>query len=139
MGATSQEEVFFHKKVILEINEEEVLRDQEIEITGFARDENSLAISGLDLSFVWGDNEIDGISTTDFGGSYSKIYLVPNAQLLGKVIVQVSFDNTTQPYYDNASKTVEFTVVSETSIFIPDTELVRGSTVWFNGTILDDR
>jgi len=139
LGATSQEEVFFHKKVILEINEEEVLRDQEIEITGFARDENSLAISGLDISFVWGDNEIDGISTTDFGGSYSKIYLVPNAQLLGKVIVQVSFDNTTQPYYDNASKTVEFTVVSETSIFIPDTELVRGSTVWFNGTILDDR
>ena len=139
LETTSQKEVFFHKKVIIEINEEEVLRNQEIEITGFARDENSLAISGIDLSFIWGDNEIDGISTTEFGGSYSKTYLVPNAQLLGKVTVQVNFDNTTQPYYDNASKTIEFTVVSETSIFIPDTELVRGSTVWFNGTILDDR
>ena len=28
---------------------------------------------------------------------------------------------------------------SETLIFIPDTELVRGSDVWFNGSILDDR
>ena len=119
LGATSQEEVFFHKKVIIEVNEEQVLRDQEIEITGFARDENSLAISGIDLSFKWGDNEIDGGSTTKFGGSFSKDYLVPNAQLLGKIIVEVNFDNSTQPFYDNASKTVEFTVVSEISIFIP--------------------
>ena len=139
LGATSQEEVFFHKKVIIEVNEEQVLRDQEIEITGFARDENSLAISGIDLSFKWGDNEIDGVSTTIFGGSFSKDYLVPNAQLLGKITVEVNFDNSTQPFYDNASKTVEFTVVSETLIFIPDTELVRGSDVWFNGSILDDR
>ena len=139
LPANSQKQVFFHKKVILEINEEEVLRDQEIDITGFARDENSLAISGIDISFNWGGNEVDGLSTTGFGGSYSKTYLVPNAQLLGKVLVEVSFDNSTQPYYDNASKTVEFTVVSETSIFIPDTELIRGSTIWFNGTILDDR
>ena len=115
------------------------MRDQEIKITGFARDENSLAISGIDLSFKWGDNEIDGVSTTIFGGSFSKDYLVPNAQLLGKITVEVNFDNSTQPFYDNASKTVEFTVVSETSIFIPDTELVRGSDVWFNGSILDDR
>ena len=139
LGATSQEEVFFHKKVIIDVNEEQVLRDQEIEITGFARDENSLAISGIDLSFKWGDNQIDGVSTTIFGGSFSKDYLVPNAQLLGKITVEVNFDNSTQPFYDNASKTVEFTVVSETSIFIPDTELVRGSDVWFNGSILDDR
>lgn len=139
LGATSQEEVFFHKKVIIEVNEEQVLRDQEIEITGFARDENSLAISGIDLSFKWGGNEIDGVSTTTFGGSFSKNYLVPNAQLLGKITVEVNFDNTTQPFYDNASKTVEFTVVSETLIFIPDTELVRGSDIWFNGSILDDR
>lgn len=139
LGVNSQKDVFFHKQVVLELNEIEVLRNQEVELTGFARDENSLAISGIDLSFVWGDNELDGSSTTGFGGSYLKDYLVPNAQLLGKVTVQVIFDNTSQPYYDNASKTVEFTVVSETSIFIPDTELVRGSTVWFNGTILDDR
>ena len=139
LGAISEKEVFFHKKVIIEVNEEQVLRDQEIEITGFARDENSLAISGIDLSFTWGDNEVAGTSTTEFGGSYSKIYQVPNAQLLGKVTVQVSFDNSTQPYYDNATEIVEFTVVSETSIIIPDTELVRGSTVWFNGSILDDR
>ena len=104
LGATSQEEVFFHKKVIIEVNEEQVLRDQEIEITGFARDENSLAISGIDLSFKWGGNEIDGVSTTTFGGSFSKNYLVPNAQLLGKITVEVNFDNTTQPFYDNASK-----------------------------------
>ena len=78
-----------------------------------------LAISGIDLSFKWGDNEIDGVSTTIFGGSFSKDYLVPNAQLLGKITVEVNFDNSTQPFYDNASKTVEFTVVSETSIFIP--------------------
>ena len=139
LGATAQETVYFHKKVIILINEEQVLRDKEVEITGFARDENSLAISGIDLSFYWGENEIAGKSTTDFGGTYSKTYLVPNAQLLGKVFVQVIFDNTTQPYYDNASKTIEFTVVSETSILIPDVDLVRGSTVWFNGTILDDR
>ena len=139
LAVNSEKEVFFHKKVIIELNEEQVLRDQEIEITGFARDENSLAISGIDLSFIWGDNEVNGKSTTGFGGSYSKIYQVPNAQLLGKVTVQVSFDNSTQPYYDNATQTAEFTVVSETLIMIPDTELVRGSTVWFNGSILDDR
>ena len=140
LEASVQEVVYFHKKVIIQIEEnEQVLRDKEIEITGFARDENSLAISGIDLSFVWGENEIADLSTTDFGGSYSKTYLVPNAQLLGKVLVQVNFDNTTQPYYDNASNTIEFTVVSETSILIPDTDLVRGSSVWFNGTILDDR
>ena len=139
LEALSQKEIFFHKKVILEINEEQVLRDQEITITGFARDENSLAISGIDLSFIWGDNDIAGVSTTEFGGSYSKVYQVPNAQLLGKVTVQVKFDNSTQPFYDNASESIEFTVVSETLISIPDTELVRGSTVWFNGTILDDR
>ena len=139
LGVNAQKEIYFHKKVIIVINEEQVLRDKEIDITGFARDENSLAIPGIDLSFVWGDNEIDGVSTTDFGGTYSKVYLVPNAQLLGKVLVQVKFDNTTQPYYDNATKTIEFTIVSETSIFIPDAELVRGSPVWFNGTILDDR
>ena len=45
----------------------------EIEITGFARDENSLAISGIDLSFIWGDNEVDGVSTTIFGGEFLKI------------------------------------------------------------------
>ena len=39
LGATSQKKVFFHKKVIIDVNEEQVLRDQEIEITGFARDE----------------------------------------------------------------------------------------------------
>ena len=139
LGATYQKEVFFHKKVIIEVNSEQVLRDQEIVISGFARDENSLAINGIDLSFKWGDNEIDGVSTTMFGGSYSKNFLVPNAQVLGKVVVEVNFDNSTQPFYDNASKTVEFTVVSETLIFIPDTELVRGSDIWFNGTILDDR
>ena len=139
LETTSQKEVFFHKKVIIDVNEEQVLRDQEIAISGFARDENSLAINGIDLSFKWGDNEVDGISTTIFGGSYSKNFLVPNAQVLGKVTVEVNFDNSTQPFYDNATKTVEFTVVSETSIFIPDTELVRGSDVWFNGSILDDR
>ena len=83
--------------------------------------------------------KLTGVSTTTFGGSFSKNYLVPNAQLLGKITVEVNFDNTTQPFYDNASKTVEFTVVSETLIFIPDTELVRGSDIWFNGSILDDR
>ena len=69
LGATYQKEVFFHKKVIIEVNSEQVLRDQEIVISGFARDENSLAINGIDLSFKWGDNEIDGVSTTMFGGS----------------------------------------------------------------------
>ena len=53
--------------------------------------------------------------------------------------VQFLFDNTTSPYYDNASAEVDFTVVSETLIYLPDTEIVRGEIVWFNGTVFDDR
>ena len=120
------------------MEEQQVLRDSEITITGFARDETSLGIAGIDLSFVWGENTLDDVSTTNFGGSYSKTYLVPNAQVLGKVDVQVFFENTTAPYYDNATETVKFPVVSETVINLPDIEIIRGETVWFNGTIFDD-
>ena len=132
-------DVYLHRKVFLTMEEQQVLRDTEITMTGFARDETSLGIAGIDLSFVWGENTLDDVSTTNFGGSYSKTYLVPNAQVLGKVDVQVFFDNTTAPYYDNATETVKFTVVSETVINLPDIEIIRGETVWFNGTIFDDR
>ena len=73
-----------------------------IKIQGFARDESSFGIAEIDLQFYWGDNELDGTEATLFGGSYSKSYMVPNAQLLGKVKVSVIFDNTTSPFYDNA-------------------------------------
>ncbi len=139
LSDTSSVSVYLHRKVIIFIEEKQVLRDSDIMITGFARDELSFGISGIDLTFVWGVNDLDGFSTTEFGGSFSKNYLVPNAQVLGKVSVQAVFDNTTAPYYDNASTTVQFTVVSETVIFLPDQEIVRGETIWFNGTILDDR
>ena len=131
--------VYLHRKVFLTTEEQEVLRDTAIQIEGFARDESSFGISGLELSFVWGDNTLDETSTTNFGGSYSKEYLIPNAQLLGKVLVQVIFDNTTSPFHDNATHEVEFTVWSETVISLPDIEIVRGESIWFNGTIFDDR
>ncbi|MDG1543429.1 MAG: hypothetical protein P8R34_00415, partial [archaeon] len=131
--------VYLHRKVFLTTEEQEVLRDTAIQIEGFARDESSFGISGLELSFVWGDNTLDETSTTNFGGSYSKEYLIPNAQLLGKVVIQVIFDNTTSPFHDNATHEVEFTVWSETVISLPDIEIVRGESIWFNGTIFDDR
>ena len=139
LEALDNTDVYLHRKVFLTMEEQQVLRDTEITMTGFARDETSLGIAGIDLSFVWGENTLDDVSTTNFGGSYSKTYLVPNAQVLGKVDVQVFFDNTTAPYYDNATETVKFTVVSETVINLPDLEIIRGETVWFNGTIFDDR
>ena len=132
-------DVYLHRKVFLNIEEQQVLRNEEASIEGFARDESSLGIAGLELLFTWGANTLDDKATTTFGGSYSKNYLVPNAQVLGKVKVQVLFDNTTSPYYDNASTEVDFTVVSETLIYLPDMEIVRGDTVWFNGTVFDDR
>ena len=131
--------VYLHRKVTITVEEEQVLRDSEVLISGFARDELSLGIQGIDISFVWGDNDLDGLSTTEFGGSFSKNYLVPNAHVLGKVSIEAIFDNTTMPYYDNASTTVQFTVVSETIIFLPDQEIIRGEDIWFNGTINDDR
>ena len=91
-------DVYLHRKVFLNIDEEQVLRDQETSIEGFARDGSSFGIAGLVLSFVWGDNSLDDMVTTSFGGSYSQSYLVPNAHVLGKVKVQVLFDNTTSPY-----------------------------------------
>ncbi len=136
IGSTN---VYLHRKVFLNIDEQQVLRDQETTIDGFARDGSSFGIPGLVLSFIWGDNSLDDMVTTSFGGSYSKSYLVPNAHVLGKVTVQVLFDNTTSPYYDNASAEVDFTVVSETLIYLPDAEIVRGESVWFNGTVFDDR
>ena len=132
-------DVYLHRQVFLDIEEKQVLRDEITEIEGYARDESSLGIAGLQLSFTWGDNTLDDKATTEFGGSYLQSYLVPNAQVLGKVTVTVLFDNTTSPYYDNASAEVEFTVVSETVIHLPDVEIVRGEQVWFNGTIFDDR
>ena len=139
LEASSSEDTYLHRKVFLTMEEQQVLRDTVVTITGFARDESSLGIAGIDLSFVWGENSLDGVSTTNFGGSYSMDYLVPNAQVLGKVDVQVIFDNTTSPYYDNATETIKFTVVSETVIHLPDLEIIRGEPVWFNGTIFDDR
>ena len=139
LGGTADVEVYLHRKVFLSIEEDQVLRDTEIIMAGFARDESSFGISGIDLSFVWGENSLDDVATTTFGGSYTKSYLVPNAQVLGKVEVQVIFDNTTSPFYDNATEIVEFTVVSETVINLPDMEVVRGDTIRFNGTIFDDR
>lgn len=136
---TASVDVYLHRKVFLTTEEQEVLRDTTVQIQGFARDESSFGISGLELSFVWGDNTLDETSTTNFGGSYSKEYLIPNAQLLGKVVIQVIFDNTTSPFHDNATHEVEFTVWSETVISLPDIEIVRGESIWFNGTIFDDR
>jgi len=139
LADTASTDIYLHRKVFLTMDEQQVLRDTEVTITGFARDGSSFGIAGIDLSFIWGENSLDDVSTTNFGGSYSKNYLVPNAQVLGKVEVQVIFDNTTSPFYDNATETVEFTVVSETLIYLPDLEIIRGETVWFNGTIFDDR
>jgi len=139
LATSGSTDVYLHRQVFLNIEEKQVLRDVETEIVGYARDESSLGIAGLELSFTWGDNTLDDKATTEFGGSYFKNYLVPNAQVLGKVTVIVLFDNTTSPYYDNASAEVDFTVVSETVISLPDIEIVRGEKVWFNGTIFDDR
>ena len=132
-------DIYLHRKVYIEIEEKQALRDAEIKIQGFARDESSFGIAEIDLQFYWGDNELDGTEATLFGGSYSKSYMVPNAQLLGKVKVSVIFDNTTSPFYDNATSEIDFTVVSETLIHLPDMEIIRGEKVWFNGTIFDDR
>ena len=139
LADTATTDIYLHRKVFLTMEEQQVLRDTEVMIAGFARDESSFGIAGIELSFIWGENSLDDVSTTNFGGSYSTNYLVPNAQVLGKVEVQVIFDNTTSPFYDNATETVEFTVVSETVIHLPDLEIIRGETVWFNGTIFDDR
>ena len=139
LADTASVDIYLHRQVIITTEEQQVLRDTAIQIEGFARDESSYGIAGLELSFVWGDNTLDETSTTNFGGSYSKEYLIPNAQLLGKVLIQVIFDNTTSPFHDNATQEIEFTVWSETIISLPDIEIVRGALVWFNGTIFDDR
>ena len=139
LADTASVGIYLHRQVIITTEEQQVLRDTTIQIEGFARDESSYGIAGLELSFVWGDNTLDETSTTNFGGSYSKEYLIPNAQLLGKVLIQVIFDNTTSPFHDNATQEIEFTVWSETVISLPDIEIVRGAPVWFNGTIFDDR
>ena len=139
LGDIGSTDIYLHRKVFLTIEEQQVLRDTEVIISGFARDESSFGIAGIDLSFVWGENPLDGVSTTNFGGSYSKDYLIPNAQVLGKISVQVTFDNTTAPFYDNATGEIDFTVVSETFIHLPDMEIIRGEPIWFNGTIFDDR
>tara|TARA_B110000881_G_scaffold129655_1_gene113921 strand:+ start:1 stop:4191 length:4191 start_codon:yes stop_codon:yes gene_type:complete len=139
LADTASVNIYLHRHVFLTIDEQQVLRDTAVQIEGFARDESSFGIAGLELSFVWGDNTLDETSTTNFGGSYSKEYSIPNAQLLGKVTIKVIFDNTTSPFHDNATHEVEFTVWSETVIHLPDIEIVRGAPVWFNGTIFDDR
>ena len=139
LAGNADVDVYLHRKVFLSMEEDQVLRDTEITMTGFARDESSFGISGIDLSFVWGENSLDDVATTTFGGSYTKTYLVPNSQILGKVEVQAIFDNTTSPYYDNSTQIFEFTVVSETVINLPDLEIIRGEEIWFNGTIFDDR
>jgi protocatechuate 3,4-dioxygenase beta subunit len=139
LADTASVDVYLHRQVFITTEEQQVLRDTTVQIEGFARDESSFGIAGLELSFIWGDNTLDETSTTNFGGSYSKEYLIPNAQLLGKVVIQVIFDNTTSPFHDNATQEVEFTVWSETVIYLPDIEIIRGAPVWFNGTIFDDR
>ena len=75
-------DVYLHRKVFLNIEEQQVFRDREVDIEGFARDESSFGLAGLELSFTWGSNSLADKVTPAFGGSYSRNYLVPNAQVL---------------------------------------------------------
>ena len=138
LSAEAADTVWLHRAVVLTLEPQQVMRGQPTTLEGAARDPSGTPLTGLTLDFEWDGDGIDVTAVTT-GTGYDVAYDVPNAHLLGMVEVTVIFDNFSAPYYDAAQGSAWFTVVSEMTITLDDASVYRGDTIWFNGTMLDDR
>ena len=93
-------------------------------------------VSGEFITIMWGAETI-GNRRTDFMGRFQVDYLIPSTHDLGDVLV--TFNYKGQSLYEPIMVFANYTVVSETFITILNQNVYKGSWVWINGTIKDDK
>ena len=94
------------------------------------------AVSGEFISIYWGSDVI-GNRRTRFDGAFDVDYLIPSTHDLGDVLVTFSYKG--QSLYEPVTTFANYTVVSETFITILNQNVYKGSWVWINGTVRDDK
>jgi hypothetical protein len=94
------------------------------------------AVSGEFIKIFWANQPI-GNRRTQFDGTFSVNYLVPSTHELGDVLVV--FDYEGQSLYEPITEYTNYTVVSETFITIDDQKVYKGTWVFINGTVTDDK
>ena len=93
-------------------------------------------VSGEFIKIYWNGQQISS-RRPQFDGTYNTDYLVPSTHLLGDVPVMFVYEG--QSLYEPLTFIVDFTIISETFIILVDQHVLKGSWVYINGTVLDDR
>ena len=93
-------------------------------------------VSGEFINIFWAAERI-GSRRTWFDGSFEVEYMVPSTHDLGDVLV--TFEYKGQSLYEPLTVFANYTIVSETFITIQDAKVYKGTWVWINGTMKDDK
>jgi len=93
-------------------------------------------LAGEFVKIFW-NGQIMGNRRTDYTGQCRIDYLVPSIHDLG--VINITFVYEGQTLYDSVAMSFNYTVISETSIAFEDSVVEKGTWIWMNGTIIDDK
>ncbi len=86
---------------------------------------------------VFLDGDQIGNRRTTWAGNLSIDYLVPSTHPLADMLVTFVYDG--QSLYEPTTRSVNYSVVSETFITLEDQTVYKGDWIWINGSIKDDK
>jgi hypothetical protein len=93
-------------------------------------------ISGEFVKIFWNGDQI-GNRRTDFRGEFGIDYWVPSTHELG--VVNITFEYDGQSLFEPVTMSFNYSIVSEVFITFEDQIVLKGTWVWMNGSIIDDK